>query len=75
MYAAGIVGVKEWFHAASGICLNLAGVYKIAGVKVREASNDVVLRRGLLYDLRSGRGVLLQVERAEQALLHLTHAG
>ena len=53
----------------------LAGVYKIAGVKVRKASNGAALRRRLVYDLSSGRGVSLQVERAEQALLHRAHAG
>jgi hypothetical protein len=52
----------------------LAGVYKIAGVKVRKASNGAVLRRRLVYDLRGGRGVSLQRERREQALLHITHA-
>lgn len=54
---------------------DLAGVYKIAGVEVRKASDDAVFRRGLVYDLRSGGGVLLQAERAKQALLHITHAG
>lgn len=41
----------------------LAGVYKIARIKARKASNDAGLRRRLLYDLRGGRGVSLQIER------------
>ena len=53
----------------------LAGVYKLAGAKARKASNDAGLRRRLLYDLRRGWGVALQVERAEQAVLQRAHAG